>query len=259
MASITQIKRILLLLSLFWTSVLAADDISIFQRLTIPQEEFDRCVQLLEEASNEGLLSRQEYIIFLEDYSSRTLFFENFDDLPLPLVLLFYAAACSSGRDCVNVEPTISLDNGGFSQAMLGVFCSSISDMHAVQVIFRFQYMLRYPNELSVEDILQGGSNTIKQDLEEASELVLLDRFGCEAETSQRRTREFLLASVFQGQDESFLIEEASLSPHTKLQYNMQGTIDDAGRQLQPSFYAELPDCDFRVDAGIRNIFEIGK
>jgi hypothetical protein len=213
----------------------------------ITQRDLSRCERQLDEVAIHGQVGREQYIIFLEDFSGRSLVFQDFDQLPLSLVSTFYIAACSVGRDCSGDNPTISLDRTGISQSLLILFCSSIKRIAAVQIVIRFQYSIRYDDNLSGEEIFQGvEGNTIRSDLEEATQRILLDHFGCDLWT-QRRTREHVIVQELQRQ--------------SKLSHSMRGT----GRRISSNTPAILQTekglqrCDYLVEAKIREIIDLRK
>jgi hypothetical protein len=214
----------------------------------ITQRDLSRCQRQLDEVAINGEVGREQYIIFLEDFSGRSLVFQDFDQLPLSLVSAFYAAACFAGRDCSGDNATISLDRIGVSQAPLTIFCNAIKDIAAVQIVIRFQYSIRYDDNLSVEELFQGvGGNTIRSDLEEATQLVLLDNFGCDLWT-QRRTREYIIVQEFQRQ--------------SKLS---RSVLRGTGRRISSNIPAilqteeGLPRCDYLVEAKIQEIVDLRK
>ena len=229
------------------TKVEHAQDSRFLIGLAITPQDLSRCERQLEEVAINGQVSREQYIIFLEDFSGRSLVFQEFDQLPLSLVSTFFTAACSVGRDCTGDNPTIPLDPIGISQALLTLFCSSIKRIAAIQIVIGIQYSIRYDDNLSGEEIFEGvGGNTIRSDLEEATQLVLLDHFGCELWT-QRRTREHIIVQELQRRSE--------LSP------SIRGT----GRRISSDTPAilqteeGLPRCDYLVEAKIREIIDIRK
>jgi hypothetical protein len=214
----------------------------------ITERDLSRCERQLNEVAINGQVGRAQYIIFLEDFSGRSLVFQDFDQLPLSLVSTFYAVACSGGRDCSGDNPTISLLRTGISQALLTLFCSSIKDIAAVQIVIRFQYSIRYDDNLSGEETFLGvGGNTIRSDLEEATQLVLLDHFGCDLWT-QRRTRERIIIQELQRQSE--------------LSNSVRG---GTGRRIStniPTILVQqteggLPRCDYLVEAKILEIIDL--
>jgi hypothetical protein len=217
---------------------------------SITQQELDHCYWSLEQVSKDGQVGREGFIIFIEDISGRSLLFEVFDDLPLSLVLIFYAAACFSGRECSSEEPSISLEHVEPSDAMLAVFCTSVKDVAVLQIEYKFQYQVRYPGWLSTENLLPGGA---KDNLEEATQLVLLDHFGCES--SQRRVKEELISDVIKiDADRKVKWEQAHRSKRNR--GLGRRTLEDSTRGMQgvgPS------KCDFNVHARISDIFDLGK
>lgn len=183
------------ILSMFlgWTIVLASEHFSLEKGAlkeespslrglaSVSEQELMHCYESLKLVANENEIGQNEFILFLEDISGRSLEFDGFYELPLSLVLIFYTAACYQGRDCSKGNPAISLDHVGPSSPMLTVFCSSVKDVAVVQIDYSFQYKVQSEQTLSKE---------IKTDLVQATQRVLLDHFGCEY--TQRRVSEGL-------------------------------------------------------------------
>jgi hypothetical protein len=225
---------------------------------TITQQELDRCTASLEEVAEDGAVGRDEFITFLEDFSGRSLVFQDFLELPLSLILIFYTAACSSGRDCVNQEPVVSVEHVGVSQGLLAVFCTSVRDVVVVQINFRFQYQIRYQNGTTLDQLLQGS---LKEDVEQATELVLLNHFGCDPNSSQRRVREELVVAFRKADPDKE-------DPIAKPQAASGNKTWEQSRQLRERrielpwrelLLVALPQCNYRVQARVLNAFEFGE
>jgi hypothetical protein len=228
----------------------------------ITEQELDHCVASLEAVATNRLIGQEEFIIFLEDFSGRSLAFERFDDLPLSLVLIFYTAACSAGRDCDIDDPRVSLKHVGASQGLLVVFCTSVKDVAVVQIDYKFQYMIRFEGGESTEQLIEGEDDGIytKKKLEVATQLVLLDNFGCDL-GSQRRMRESLTIEALKKHTEGGLQvpkNQVVLSGVSKPDRPSGGRrrLDNAMRIMQQ---IGLPQCDFRVQARILSIFDFGE
>jgi hypothetical protein len=224
---------------------------------TITQQDLDRCTASLEQVATDGAVGRDEFITFLEDFSGRSLVFEGFLDLPLSLILIFYTAACSSGRDCVNQEPVVSVDHVGVSQGLLAIFCTAVRDVVVVQINFRFQYQIRYQDGTMLDHLLQGS---LKEDVEQATELVLLNQFGCDPNLSQRRMREELFVAKRKADPDN---EDPSAKPQTasgnmtwEQSRQREQRIELPWRELQ---LVALHQCNYRVQARVLNAFEFGE
>jgi hypothetical protein len=251
---------------------------------SISQSELDLCWNTLNRVSiNEGTtMGRGEYVIFLEIFSSRSLRFNTFDDLPLSLVLVFFTAACSRGQRCSStINPQVELKDLDYTP-LLTLFCTTVKDLAAVQIEFIFQYRVRYYDGYSAEQIVRGSlGTTVKTHLEEATELVLLDRFGCDDASTQRRTREEVVASELQrrrdDEDQSIwdlrsILGGSSTEKYVSRQQQptrdlllqgglrrrdpelLQGDVDERGLQR-----IGLPSCDYRVSATVLDMVNIGE
>ena len=279
-------------------SRLLADD-----RPSISQPELDKCVRTLKDVAVNNRVDRQSYVTFLEEYSGRSLIFSAFDDLPLSLVLIFYTAACSAGGigsgggRCGDIDPKIRLNQlmpaGGaepssVNSPLLIVFCTTIKDVAAIQIEFLFQYLIRYSNGMSAQQVLVGSDgDTVKDDLERATELVLLDYFDCDLPSTQRRMRERLVSSELQRRTQenipwnitSILMESANGTDSTatikrekqrnqsfdrllkelRLQRREEDTEDEYDIPERSLQRIGIPKCDYRVSARIRDIVQIGE
>lgn len=227
----------------------------------ITEQELDHCVASLEAVATNRLIGQEEFIIFLEDFSGRSLAFERFDDLPLSLVLIFYTAACSAGRDCDIDDPRVSLEHVGVSQGLLNVFCTSVKDVAVVQIDYKFQYsMIRFEGGESTEQLI-GEDDGIytNEKLEAATQLVLLDHFGCDL-GSQRRMRESLIIEEPKKHAEGGLKVPKSQTLRSGVSKpdrpSGRRRLDNAIRIMQQ---IKLPQCDFRVQARILSIFDFGE
>jgi hypothetical protein len=228
----------------------------------ITDEELDLCVTSLEEVAIDGKVGREDYLLFLEDFSSSSLTFEAFADLPVPLILVFYTAACSSGRDCINQEPAVSLDHVGASPGLLSVLCSSIKDMAVRQIEFPFQYQMQYQgNGVEAEDFLLGGIDGIDaRNLEEATQLALLENLSCG--TNDPHVRELQGAS----NSNLLLVEDAVgdamqgifSAPREAQQFRFSPEEREQRRRIQENANG-VSQCDYIVQAQVLNIFEFGK
>lgn len=180
------------------------DDRTLFSPVT--DEEFEQCLQILEMVSDSnGEVGMDEFILFLELYSGRELFFDDFQDLPTPYVLIFYAAACSVGGGCGDLEETLSL--GQLEEAGAGgvlyMLCQSVKNVSAVQLSMNYQFQVRHVGEDNIYNVMSGldGSSIIMA-LQDVSEKVLMEYFGCfdsssrallESRSGTRERREAIL------------------------------------------------------------------
>jgi len=153
---------------------------------SLSDEDFNNCIQTLELVARDNeKVGKDEFILFLELYSDRTLEFEDFKDIPTAFVLIFYTAACSFGGGCrTEEETTISLKHVGGAQGVLHMFCQSVKEVATVQISFDFQFQVRYIGEdnYSAIELIPSGSegDKIRATLEQITEEVLLDTFGCQ-------------------------------------------------------------------------------
>ena len=232
------------------------------QASLITPPELDRCQRELSEvAGPEGLVDKYEFITFLEDFSGRSLLFERFDQLPLSLVMIFFVAACTLGRDCRGENPTIDLDPQYMTRALSIIFCTAIKDVAAVQTEFRIQYTIRYEEDLTAQEILRGvGGSEIRTKLEQATEKVLLDDYGCD-DWTQRRAREFIVADHIMA-----LFEDSTLSSDlSSVYYDDSSSFSNQKDQSQEHEQAMervlqtvgFPQCDFRVQARIIDMLDL--
>ena len=270
-------------------------------RSSISESELNKCVRSLQDVSVNNRVDRQNYVTFLEQYSGRSLVFSTFDDLPLSLVLIFYTAACSAGGigsgggRCGSIDPKIKLNQlmpgGGANPTdgnspLLIVFCTTIKDVEAIQIEFLFQYLLRYENGMTTQQVLVGANgDTVKDDLERATELVLLDSFGCDLQSTQRRMRESIVSSELQRRSNesipwnmtSILVESskhaadgaAMLKQESSFDQILQGLrrqrLENVATELESAKSQRvlqsvgLPRCDYRVSARIRDFVQIGE
>lgn len=190
---------------------------------TISDEDLDHCLEQMEEVSKNGQVGPVEYVTFLEDISGESLLFEEFDDLPLSLIMVFYTAACVPGRSCDSDEPGVALESeANPREGILSVFCAHVADVAVLQIQFKFQYQVSYPAEYTLEQAL---SDVELGKLEDATELALFEHFGCEP--GQRRIKEEIIRGGFRNE-----------------------------RKMQQ---IEASQCDFNVHARILYVFDLGK
>lgn len=196
-----------------------------------------KCLGVLEtHASENDLVSREDYVHFLSDISKGTLKAQTFHDLPLFLSMIFFSASCSHGEDCVTQAPALtihrSLTKG--EQDMNAVMCHQLMRFPFLEILFPFQFLIRVSSEFSAEDFLvKSGSEKLVPNLEFALDTALLEGFNC----------------TF-GPDDSVAVSRQQTKPRGRKQQ-----IDISGsRQPQPQ-----DDCNFIVDVTIADAADYRK
>lgn len=152
---------------------------------SITQDELDYCLAHLEQVAIDSHVGEAEFLLFLENISAQPLEFDEFHELPLELVLVFYTAACTGGRNCSTEKARISLlgVGGGASKAFLRIFCASVKEVAVVQIVYEFQYQLMLDSFViqkrssSAKGLLD--QDTLSRNLEKVTQLVLMDDLGC--------------------------------------------------------------------------------
>jgi hypothetical protein len=223
----------------------------------ITDQEFDQCIDQLEiVAGTDRRVGMEEFILFLELYSGRSLAFEDFQDLPTPLILIFFTAACSFGDGCDSEnETSFSLDNLQNSGALgvLYTFCQSVKDVNAIQLVVGFEFQIRHigvESSLS-ETISSSDGASVIVALQQIIERVLLERFGC-ISSSQRFLGETWKAELEEAKRDKArqdIFSLRGLDPHSE-------QSDGAGHKR--STLSGLP-CDYKVHANIKAITPTGK
>jgi hypothetical protein len=211
---------------------------------SITEEDLNHCIHTLEDVSKDGGVGTEEFIVFLEEFSSRALAFETFEDVPASLVMVFYTAACSVNDDgCDLEEPRISIDDMRSASGVMSMFCQSVMDVGAVQISLNFQFQIQYNQDASIEEILASSESTgLRRILELATEESLLDRFGCSAKNdTARRVATTSSASVLR--DES----EGVRANHDQNERQLYQTVKDASNS-----------CDYKAHARITNLIDSG-
>jgi hypothetical protein len=215
----------------------------------VTDQEFEQCIETLEIVSgSDSKVGMDEFILFLEMYSGRKLSFEDFQELPTPYVLIFYTAACSFGDGCGNSEQEPAISLGDLEDAGAGgvlyMFCQSVKNVSAVQITLNFQFQIRHAgddNSIGVQEILSGSEGSeIITSLQDITEEVLLDRFGC-LESSGRNLMESL------GKRPP-VIFRTSRQVHRHLELFDQEIYD-----------MSVDVCDYKVHAVIQTILPSGK
>lgn len=232
---------------------------SLAKTSSINAEELDFCISSLESVSVDGQVGEEEFIIFLENFSRQPLYFDQFHELPLQLVLVFYTAACTGGRNCSTEKPKISLGDAGSSKAFLYVFCKSVKEVALVQISFKFQYQIRleasqegdFISTTSSGNAQTGTDGELIRHLEQATELVLLNDLGClEEELGSRRT-----LRDTRSDDENWHVESRDTrSLHQvplKNKDEVGDTRDDTQFFSRGLYLRETADCDYSVQVAV--------
>lgn len=223
----------------------------------ITDQEFDQCIEQIElVAGNDKEVGMDEYILFLELYSGRSLFFEDFQDLPTPLILIFFTAACSFGDGCDSEnEPSISLEDvqGSGANGVLYTFCQSVKDVNAIQLVLNFEFQIRHlGEEFTVNEVLAGNNGgAVVAALQQIIQRILLEQFGCI--TGSERS----LEASFLGE-----MEKAKRDEGRQDIFSLRGSHPNqkqsVGSVRNVSNLSEIP-CDYQVYANIKTITPTGK
>mmetsp|Transcript_18951 Transcript_18951/g.24387 ORF Transcript_18951/g.24387 Transcript_18951/m.24387 type:complete len:361 (-) Transcript_18951:214-1296(-) len=133
---------------------------------------FAKCWGVLNDVSASGKdVSKQEYISFLRIMSDGEVEEEEFKDLDMIFVTIFYSAACRGNRDCVG-NSSIELASTANGVGPLIGMCYNVMKDLVTKIDFTFEVTVQY-DPLSVPE---GG---IGDCLGPAVESVLLESFGC--------------------------------------------------------------------------------
>lgn len=210
---------------------------------SISPRDYERCSWELQNVAVDGHVGMDEFLVFLEDFSGRSLAFETVEDLPPSLVLLFYTAACTVGEDADcegQMYPTIPVDLlVETAHGVLNSVCQAIKDVAAVQVALNFEFQVRSVDEsdLSAMQIILSGSvegDALRRKLEKATQEALIEGFGCDLDPGRRA----LISTVTVGEQNGV----ASFLP----------------RQLDEDTFEYAPHnvCDYKVQARITKVIE---
>ena len=214
--------------------------------------ELASCIKTLEGFAVDGEVNQEQYLLFLESFfpsssssSNSEMKFDSFQDLPIELILIFNTAACSSGRDCLNEEPAITLDHVTTSLGLMASLCSSIKDLSVLQIEFSFQYQFKYQspgnNEIEAESLFDTGINGIDaKSLEGAIENVLLEKLTC----GQDNHSSNILHNHRRRRDSRYLRKDTESNSDILMDDEREVT-----RNLQGHHGTSV--CDFIVDAEI--------
>jgi len=195
------------------------------------------------QGSNE--VTALEFLAFLSLQSGGLMEFTNFQDVPLDLRLLFYATACSGGRDCTKDAPKISLNGQGMASTLLQIFCTQVDEIvqqppDSLKV--SFSYSLYYKNNLTTQEIMtRVDGNTIVPSLETATERVVSMALGCPVDSArllEKSQHDILYVHPMYNDQSHHLVslltekeqEYCSRQPERQLQdcgYTVQATVDD--------------------------------
>lgn len=172
-------------------AVASPDVSSLLQRPTlrglthssISRDEQDYCELVLDDVAVNGYVGENEYLRFVERFDEKTLVFDRFDELPSELVLLFYTAACTGGRDCTTTKPQIYVSHVKASEAFLQVLCASVKRIVVEQVSLNLQYQVKVSGQRNFPDneIVENLSQT----LEQAISRIVLQGLGCKFDVDQ--------------------------------------------------------------------------
>lgn len=132
--------------------------------------------QKQEQQQPQSGLTRSDFVTFVHMLgdSGMSTAMTSFSDLPAVWIMIFYAAACSSGQDCVDEPPSVSLDRTGVSGALLEFFCQQALSSATTIAVLKFEYVLRYD-----ETYMKTAAVTeqdIAQCLETAAKHLLFDQ-----------------------------------------------------------------------------------
>jgi hypothetical protein len=143
--------------------------------------KYYQCFDSLEKASSDGsTVTQGDYLRFLYLFSEGALAYTNFSQLPALYTLLFYATACSSGRDCVTSQPVILVNKTEFSLMWIEFFCEEIQWYTYTSTVIGFDYSVRYePTRVS--------SEMLDKCLSSATEALLYAYLGCGNSTTTGR------------------------------------------------------------------------
>jgi hypothetical protein len=200
----------------------------------------EQCLELLEShADDEGRVNKKRYMSFLQELSNDTFKPGDFTDLPLFLAMIFFSASCSSGEDCVDLEPAITIHPPGtvVELDMNQVLCNQLMRFPFMEVLLPFQFLVRLDSGLSASELIlmdeSKEANEVSQilpTLEGALDQVLLRGFNCSyvpGEPTRHKHK-----------------KKERMSPHRRSQF----------RQPQPQ-----NDCDYVVDVTVEDAADYRK
>jgi hypothetical protein len=219
---------------------------------SITERDLNHCINALEDVAKDGVVGMNEFILFLEDFSGRALAFNNFEDIPSSLVMIYYTAACFlNDHDCDTddeEEPKMYIDDMiKNAPGVLTIFCQSVKDVGAIQISLHFQFQIQYNDDGSDQEILSEYTSTgIRRNLELATEESLLNRLGCTSNDEVRRRVTENLSTM--------LVDE-SLNRVMKHQNERQ--VEQLGVEVSVVLNTSA-SCDYNVHTRISNLIESG-
>jgi hypothetical protein len=207
---------------------------------------YGKCFNLLNQVTQDGEVTRNEYVRFLELLTDGDMVYDDFTELPALFELIFYSTTCTSGQDCVHEMPTISLASSGVSLGLLQFFCRQVMSVTFTEVSITFGYTIRY-----------DSANVTKEDLtdclESATENLLLDSFGCPyGEEQQRRLNS--IDQMVAGMDP--LRDELERSAFRYLDENINSFPSESPSSAPT---VGVHDCDYTISATADTITDIRK
>ncbi len=223
----------------------------------ISKEELDHCIANLELVAIDGHIGDEEFLLFIENFSERPLYFTEFHELPIQLVLIFYTAACTGGRNCTTEKPRISLEGVGASKGLLHVFCASVKEVAVVQIIFNFQYQVRFvvSENPSVSHNGQGIGAEMTRRLEQLTHLVLLNDLGCIQNENHEPSRALREEATFP-RDKPTVYDQMNI-----LRQWLSGTKPDDTESMPEGYssrrLSENAECQYSVTALIHSSREM--
>jgi hypothetical protein len=216
----------------------------------------EACLDTLRSVSDDGEVDAIQFLLFLDVLSGGNLTFDYFHEVPLNVRVVFYAAACSGGRDCTSGLAAISLDPSEHSSIFLKAFCMQMAEIinEPDYLKFSFRYILHYENSLTPEEILVGADgNEIVSNLETATERVVRNALACpEAPKGtpgfeKRRSSDDLQIYPFHD-DGSRLLQKLHMENTQKSSFREAPIAKAVGlRQLQ--------ECEYTVEANVDELF----
>ena len=163
-------------------------DASHLRRNLQDDDPYPACFDTLRQADadNSGTLSADDYLTFLKLISGNEVEADSLQNLSAVFTMIFYTAACAPpGRDCVDEEPAVDLDEDstGASADFLVFLCHQVLTFTFTTVTLTFEYTTRYNTAVTNED-------QVSKCLETATENLLLSEVGeCAMDLGEERRR----------------------------------------------------------------------
>jgi hypothetical protein len=219
-------------------------------------EAYAKCYALLDQCTENGEVTRDEYVRFLHLLTNGTMDYDDFTALPVLFVNIFYSTTCTSGQDCVHKMPTIKLRSSKVSSGLLQFFCSQVMTVTLTEVSVTFAYTSRYNSSKITNEDLSSC-------LESATENLLLDSFGCPyGEDQQRRLNSIdQLDSLTVGAGMDPLQDELEKSAFRYLDETINSFPSRAPSNgaPTPAPTVEGDSCDYTISATVNSFMEIRK